>query len=206
MTITIVTFTILIKNMIELKALLYKATCLITGQSYIGLTKDYNKRKQEHKSRTKTDDTNNKFYNALRRYGWDLFEWQIIYESWDYLHTRDIMEPYFIREYDSYHNGYNSTMGGDGAKPGIKYKPWSPERLRMNGVRTKIAWANTESGFHSTKFKESRARVNISRHRAVIDPNGILYDTLTNAAKAHNTHKMNILYRVQHNKDGWRYA
>ena len=37
-----------------------------------------------------------------------------MYQSKDREHTLKTMEPYFINEYDSFNNGYNSTIGGEG--------------------------------------------------------------------------------------------
>ena len=50
----------------------------------------------------------------MRKYGWDNFEWELLYQSLDGQYTLDVMEPYFISEYDSFYNGYNSTKGGGG--------------------------------------------------------------------------------------------
>jgi hypothetical protein len=58
-------------------------------------------------------ETNKKFYNAIKKYGWDCFVWEVIYRSKDYDHCLNVMEPYFIKEYDSFQNGLNSTVGGD---------------------------------------------------------------------------------------------
>ena len=58
-----------------------------------------------------------KFERAIKKYGWDNFNHDIIYtaecETYDELHNALIeLEKYFIAKYDSYYNGYNSTKGG----------------------------------------------------------------------------------------------
>jgi group I intron endonuclease len=93
---------------------IYKSTNKTTNKSYIGFDKNWPSRKHGHKSRAKLNNTNYKFYNAINKYGWDNFEWQIIYQSKDYEHTYKKMETYFIEQYDSYNKGYNMTKGGDG--------------------------------------------------------------------------------------------
>ena len=91
---------------------IYKATNKINGKCYIGFDSKWPHRKRSHKWASKTGDY--KFYESIRKHGWDSFEWEVIYRSKNYEHTRDIMEPYFIKEYDSFKNGYNSTLGGEG--------------------------------------------------------------------------------------------
>lgn len=55
-----------------------------------------------------------KFYNALIKHKWENFVWEVIYQSLELDHTKNVMESHFIIEHDSYRNGYNSTKGGDG--------------------------------------------------------------------------------------------
>lgn len=96
---------------------IYKATNTITGLSYIGYTNDYDDRLSCHRSASKTKS--NKFYNAINEYGWHSFDWSILYQSWDKEYCLNVMESVFIEEYDTYNNGYNSTLGGAGGK-GLK--------------------------------------------------------------------------------------
>jgi len=91
---------------------IYKATNTITGKCYIGFDSDWPNRQKSHKrSAKKTNNT--KFYNAIRKYGWENFNWEVLYRSKDKDHTLNIMEPYFIKENNSLNNGYNMTIGGD---------------------------------------------------------------------------------------------
>lgn len=91
---------------------IYKSVNTKTGKCYIGFDSDWPKRMFVHKSASKKQDY--KFYRAIRKYGWESFEWSIVYQSKDREHTLNVMEKFFIQEYDSFHNGYNSTLGGDG--------------------------------------------------------------------------------------------
>lgn len=94
---------------------IYKVTNMVNGKVYIGYTKNIRRRKKSHKSNA-INNTETKFYNAVRKYGWDNFQWEIIYQSLDSEYTVSVMESHFINEYDSFHNGYNSTLGGDGGR------------------------------------------------------------------------------------------
>ena len=54
-------------------------------------------------------------HRALKKYGSDNFSFEVVYQSENGKHTRDIMESKFIKEYDSFiPNGYNMTRDGEG--------------------------------------------------------------------------------------------
>lgn len=91
---------------------IYKATCIITNQCYIGFDSNWPNRKKSHKRESKKN-SNIKFYNAIKKYGWDNFEWEVIYRSKDDVHCLNVMEEYFINEYNSMKNGLNTTPGGN---------------------------------------------------------------------------------------------
>jgi len=127
---------------------IYLVTNDITSKKYVGFTGNtLCKRKKQHlysfKSGKKT-----KFYDAIRKYGIENFDWKIIYQSKDKLHCKEIMESYFIKEYDTYFNGYNMTMGGDGVDIGTK--PWNKNLL--NDIRLK--WDEKRKTNHSKKLKQ----------------------------------------------------
>lgn len=58
-----------------------------------------------------------KFYDNIEKYGWDNFQHKVLLrieceteeELWFWL---DEWEKWYIEKYDSYYNGYNSTLGG----------------------------------------------------------------------------------------------
>lgn len=96
---------------------IYKATNKINGKSYIGFDSHWPKRIKQHKFSSKKD--RQIFYDAIRKYGWDNFEWQVLYQSKDKDYIWKVMENYFIVEYRTFVgfddcNGYNMTLGGDG--------------------------------------------------------------------------------------------
>jgi group I intron endonuclease len=91
---------------------IYKSTNKINGKVYIGFDSNWPHRKNSHKCYYKKGDT--KFYRAIKKHGWENFEWTILYQSIDKNYTKDTMENHFIIEHDSFKEGYNSTFGGDG--------------------------------------------------------------------------------------------
>ena len=94
--------------------IIYKATNKINGKCYIGQTiKSLYHRKRAHYNAMLY--YNYYFYNALKKYGKENFEWSIIEEC----ETRDElneMEFHYIKQYHSYklENGYNISFGGSG--------------------------------------------------------------------------------------------
>jgi group I intron endonuclease len=112
---------------------IYKFVNKVNGKVYIGFDSNWPNRKRYHKS--KHGKVNSKFYNAIKKYGWDNFESDVVYQSLDGTHTLSAMENYFIQQYNSFHNGYNSTLGGDGIL-GFKHTPEQIEK-RVSKVRGK---------------------------------------------------------------------
>jgi hypothetical protein len=107
---------------------------LPNGKKYYGLTIDLDKRKYRHKCHVKKG-TKNKFYNAIRKYGWDSIEWLIIeeYKSKDKIELSFILnerEIYWIEKDKTYLSkyGYNMTNGGDGVL-GLKWNEDSKKKL-----------------------------------------------------------------------------
>jgi group I intron endonuclease len=128
---------------------IYSARNTINNKVYIGFDSNYPNRQRIHKSASKNQDC--KFYRAIRKYGWDNFIWEIIYQSTDKDHTLKEMENYFINEYDSFHNGYNSTFGGDGCFGRVRT---SEERLKQS-IKTK-GKPKPQTKEHIRKRTESR--------------------------------------------------
>ena len=59
-------------------------------------------------------ESNKALYCAMRKYGLENFTFELIEEINDYSISGE-REKFFIQLYNSYHNGYNETLGGDGA-------------------------------------------------------------------------------------------
>jgi len=93
--------------------IIYQAICVVTNKCYIGKTiKDLEARKYMHRW-CSDNGGKSKFYNAIRKHGFNNFSWQIICicESEEDLCKKEIK---LIQEYDSIKNGYNTSTGGDG--------------------------------------------------------------------------------------------
>jgi group I intron endonuclease len=96
---------------------IYKATNKINGKSYVGFDSKWPRRKKQHEKSSFNKNNSaytGKFHYAIRKYGIINFDWEIIYQSKDGNHCLTEMEFYFIKEYNTFNNGYNMTFGGDG--------------------------------------------------------------------------------------------
>jgi group I intron endonuclease len=90
---------------------IYRATNKINGKVYIGYTKNFKNRLESHRANYTRID--NKFYNAIKKYSWDAFVWEEIYQSLDGEFCNNTMEPFFIIEHNSIKSGYNVSPGGN---------------------------------------------------------------------------------------------
>lgn len=89
---------------------IYKITNKINNKSYIGLSSDIERRFVEHRRRK--DGRNKVLYRAFTLYGLENFEFSII-ELCNATQLPE-REKYWIAYYDTYNNGYNETLGGEG--------------------------------------------------------------------------------------------
>lgn len=89
---------------------IYKITNIINGLCYIGQTKY--KAIDRYKTHINTYK-NTRFYNSIHKYGSENFTLEILEDN---VKNEDLdeLEIYYIALYDSYHNGYNETIGGHG--------------------------------------------------------------------------------------------
>lgn len=95
-------------------AYIYKITNLINNKVYIGKTlKIIQERWKEHcKDYLKRDKENRPLYSAMKKYGINNFMIEEVEQCSD--EEASEKEIYWIGRYDSYNNGYNATLGGDG--------------------------------------------------------------------------------------------
>lgn len=95
-----------------MSAIIYLVTNKVNGKQYIGFTsRNLDRRISDHHARVRYGSKYH-FHNALRKYGFDAFDWDVIFEHDDADFTLNAMEPYYIEWFDTLENGYNSTPGG----------------------------------------------------------------------------------------------
>lgn len=81
----------------------------INGKCYVGITSQNPELRWQNGNGYRTQT---KFYNAIRKYGWNGFFHQIMATGLTEEEAK-LMEQKLIKFYDSYNNGYNATLGGD---------------------------------------------------------------------------------------------
>lgn len=83
----------------------------VDGKCYVGQTvRDFERRIVEHRSAAKKGK--GRLYNAIRKYGWENFESEVLEECVDAADL-DMSERFWIRAYNSLSpNGYNLKGGG----------------------------------------------------------------------------------------------
>lgn len=114
-----------------------------SGKSYIGITCqnpncrwkkggkgyiEYSKGKEQF---------NKKFINAIKKYGWDNFQHEILLTDLTFKEANE-KEKFYIEYYDSFKNGYNATLGGDGA-PGHKVSRKTRSKI-SKANKGNVAW------------------------------------------------------------------
>ena len=100
-----------------MRGFIYKITNKINGKSYIGQTIQNVKERFYQHCATKCSKavSNMAIHRAIKKYGKSNFTVEVI-EEIDSANLND-RERYWIKYYNSYNNGYNSTKGGqDGCK------------------------------------------------------------------------------------------
>ena len=101
---------------IEVKEMgkIYKISNTINDKVYIGKTLlTIEQRFSQHCKDSKRNHTNRPLYNAMNKYGVENFKVELVEECDDNILSE--REIYWIEYYHSCSNGYNATLGGDGA-------------------------------------------------------------------------------------------
>jgi group I intron endonuclease len=145
---------------------IYKSTNKINGKVYIGFDSNWPNRIGEHKVQHR--NKNYHFYYAIRKYGWDNFEWELLYQSYDGEHCLKYMESYFIEQYDSFNSGYNSTLGGEGTLGWAKFITEDTRKKMSDGQKGKVIPNKVRIKISKTmkgipKSQETKAKMSASQ-------------------------------------------
>lgn len=98
------------------KNILYKITCIVNNKLYFGISMyDLKYRIYRHKKSIENIELDTKLIRAFKKYGFEKFTFSIVEElgknKWKNVQS---LEKYYIKKYNTYYDGYNSTFGGDG--------------------------------------------------------------------------------------------
>lgn len=122
---------------------IYKITNIINNNAYIGLSIDVYGRWSSHKQRALKYSTGKEYdkvlYRAMRKYGIENFTFEVIEEC--PLEQLAEREKYWIAYFDTYHNGYNQTTGGEVVNMGGELHP--NHKLNEDDViEIRLRWAS----------------------------------------------------------------
>ena len=133
--------------------IIYKHTNTISGKSYIGKTiHGLNVRWKSHISTAKNKSYNSHFHNAIRKYGVETWEHEILFVSFlkddDYLYE---IEEELIQQYNTVKNGYNILFGGSGTGSGEN----NPFYGRTHSEETKQRMRDSKKGENHPMYGKS---------------------------------------------------
>lgn len=96
-------------------AIVYKITNNITSKSYVGYSSTTLEHRvsQHFKSAEKYEGSSRKFYNSIQKHGTNCWTAEVLYEGLTIEEAKQL-EIHTIEKFNTYNNGYNSTLGGDG--------------------------------------------------------------------------------------------
>lgn len=122
----------------------------INQKRYIGQSKNLEERYKAH-LRNYTNENlqtyNGHFYRALRKYGIENFEYEILYsDKFIDSTTLNELEIYYIKLYNSFNDGYNMNLGGQYTS--------GPKTLNQNQVDEIINILQTDIQISFTKIGE----------------------------------------------------
>ena len=166
---------------------IYLIRSKITGKMYIGQTcRSFNTRWRQHCNESFNENSksyNHHFHKAIRLYGIDNWDYKILKifscSSKELLKKQlNISEVEYITLYDTFKNGYNSTLGGEGT---IGKDPWNKgkkgvqqynEETRKKMSASRSGEKNGMYGRHRTEEEKENLRKRWSKPVNQLDLDG----------------------------------
>lgn len=159
---------------------IYKITNMKNNKIYIGKCETAVEERWQRHIREALDFTlDTHFARAIRYYGADNFNVEAIDTAKTSCELCE-KEKYWIAYYDSYHTGYNMTMGGDGGNTYIAKNPDEMEVIKEKIRQTKIGSKNpnartvkcknikTEEEFHFNSISEMQDFFQEDNHQFIV--------------------------------------
>jgi group I intron endonuclease len=163
----------------------YEILCTTTGKRYIGQTvQKPHRRFKRHLHNAKANVYNSHLYNAIRKYGDGAFVLSVLVKNVP-INLLSKLEIEFIKTYDTYNNGYNSTIGGEGTV-GNKLTPEHVQKLKEvhKGNTYGLGWRPNE---------EQRRRMSDARKgKPLSDATKKKLSIMRTGKKHHNAKKASI--------------
>lgn len=168
-------------------AIIYLLTNKITKKRYVGFTTNLPRRLSGHEYRAKIGSHDYILSNSIRKHGWDAFECTILAEHPDAEYAKNVLEPQFIKEMNTYYEngqGYNMTLGGEGTL-GYKRTPEQCEHMsrtrkgksrnltsEQRAAQSAMFSGEGNPNYGKTHSPETRAKISTGIKRALIEGRG----------------------------------
>lgn len=191
---------------------IYCITCVKTGKAYIGQTiRTIDVRLMSHLKAALKRNSEYTIHKAIRKYGLSCFEIEeldcVECETLsDLKDDLDNLEKFYIQYYDTYHDGYNMTVGGQGTQ-GLEFSEKSKKKFydkmkvywRDEGFRRKLS----DSAKLRFSDKEER-RLQSERMKRVHKRNPKLHENLKLSVKLYFEDKNHRLAQAKRCKEQWK--
>ena len=142
------------------KGKIYKIVNNVNGLVYIGCTiNSLTQRFNEHLYRCFKTDYKSKLYNSIKKYGTENFSIELIEEC--ELNVIYETEKKYVEMYDSYNNGLNSTLGGEGCL-GYTHSPEIRQKISENVKNGKSHKGKSYDILYGDKASEEREKRRLS--------------------------------------------
>ena len=130
---------------------IYKFENLINGHKYIGQSVDIERRYKDHIMRATNNFPSNPEYDsilhqAIRKYGIENFSFEIIEQCSK--KDLDKKEIYWIQYYNSFHNGYNATSGGQNQESSLKFDEQLVKKIQNILLTTNMTYNEIHNKFN----------------------------------------------------------
>jgi len=145
-------------------AIVYKITNTVNNKPYIGWTsKTLSERFEQHIKDAKKHVGNRKFYNAIKKHGDGVWRAEILIENVSNDEAKQ-KEIEYIQKYNSYMNGYNSTLGGDGNNGLVMSEESNLKRsIALKGIPKNYDRMHGKNHSDETKSKISEAHLGMKK-------------------------------------------
>ena len=175
---------------------IYRIVNFQNGKVYVGLTDNYKRRKTEHLAELRHEKhCNPHLQNAFNKYGEGAFYFEVLEKN---IHRNSVLdrEKHWVQFFNSYHNGYNRTVGGDERSDVQRSCEWNGVQYSSVKAAAK-AIGITANTLQRRLWKGQVADSEVKPHEKPISYNGVEYPSISAAARAHNITFTSMWHRIQ---------